>query len=69
MSATSPVTHGDDRLVSLSVSPADAAAMLGVSRGTIYNLMNRGELRRVRIGRSVRLRVADLLEFLDRNEE
>lgn len=65
---TRPTSLGDSP-VALSVSPADAAALLGVSRGTIYNLIHAGELKRVRIGRAVRIRVSDLTEFLDRNEE
>jgi excisionase family DNA binding protein len=67
--STKPIRLGDDEIVALSVSPAEAATMLSVSRGTIYNLLNSGELRRVRIGRACRIRVSDLVDLLDRNAE
>ena len=50
----------------IAVSPAKAAEMLGVSRGTIYNLIQRGELRRSKIGRSTRILVADLVALIER---
>lgn len=53
-----------DRLNRLAVSPAEAAQMTGLSRATIYNLIERGELRRSKIGRSTRIPVADLLTLI-----
>ena len=50
----------------IAVSPAKAADMLGVSRGTIYNLIERGELRRSKIGRSARIPVTDLIALMER---
>ena len=53
----------------LVVSPQTAAEMLGVSRATFYNLMERGELTRVKIGRSARIRVSDLEGLVERSAE
>jgi excisionase family DNA binding protein len=44
----------------LSVSPADAAVMLSVSRQHIYKLIADGELRRVLVGRAARIPVEDI---------
>ena len=44
---------GPDAPLLLRVS--EAAALLGVSRSTLYQLIARGELRVIRIGRSVRV--------------
>jgi len=57
----------DDMLAGLiAVSPAHAADMVGVSRGTIYNLIERGELRRSKVGRATRIPVADLVALIER---
>jgi len=49
----------------LAVSPAKAAELLGVSRQTIYNLIERGELCRIEgLGRCSRIRYADLVELV-----
>jgi len=50
----------------IAVSPADAADLIGVSRGTIYNLIERGELRRSKVGRATRIPVADLVALIER---
>jgi excisionase family DNA binding protein len=42
------------------LSPAQAAAYLGVSRQTIYNLRARGALQFHKVGRSTRIRMSDL---------
>lgn len=52
----------DDRLL---LSVAEAAAALAVSRTTFYELMWRGEITPIRIGRCVRIPKADLLRFID----
>lgn len=58
-------THPDlERLI--AVSPAQAADLLGLSRGMIYNLIDRGELRRSKIGRATRIPVSDLVALLER---
>ena len=48
----------------LLVTVNQAAALLSVSRTTIYELMWRKELDPVRIGRSVRLSLSQLEEFV-----
>ena len=40
--------------------------MLGVARTTIYQLVGRGTLPTVHLGRSVRFKVQDLETFVDR---
>jgi excisionase family DNA binding protein len=34
-----------------TISVADTAATLGISRGTVYNLINRGQLHVAKVGR------------------
>jgi excisionase family DNA binding protein len=51
--------------VPLLVTAAEAAATLGVGRTKLYELINRGELRPVHIGRSLRVPVAELERFVD----
>lgn len=48
----------------LAVSPTEAARLLGLSRSGIYNLMRRGELRTVNIGRVRRVPVSELDRLL-----
>jgi excisionase family DNA binding protein len=48
----------------LLVSIKQAAAMLALSRSSIYLLMDSGELSPVRIGRSVRFTVEQLEQFV-----
>jgi excisionase family DNA binding protein len=50
----------------LLVTTNEAAHMLGVARSTIYQLIGRGAIPTVNIGRSLRLRVDDLETFVDR---
>ena len=42
----------------IALSPAEAAAALGCTRQTIYNLIARGELNRYKVGRSTKLNAA-----------
>ncbi len=44
---------------------ADTADYLAMSRGAVYNLLRTGELRSIHIGRSRRIVLADLWEFVD----
>jgi excisionase family DNA binding protein len=44
-----------------TLTPAEAAEALGVTRQTIYALIDRGELRRFKVGRLTRIPVADVL--------
>lgn len=48
----------------VAVSPAEAAEMYGVSRQTIYALIDRGELRRFHVGRCARIPVDDVLALI-----
>ena len=42
----------------LMVRPVEACAMLSISRSSLYNLISRGEIEFVRVGRSLRIPVA-----------
>jgi excisionase family DNA binding protein len=44
----------------------DTAAVLGISRATVYRLVQSGDLRPVRVGRRLRFRLADLEDYLKR---
>jgi excisionase family DNA binding protein len=44
---------------------AEAASMLRCSRRTIFRLLSRGDIERVRIGRLVRIRVDDVAELIE----
>lgn len=50
----------------IAVSPVKAAELVGLSRATIYNLIERGELRRSKIGKATRIPVADLVALIER---
>jgi len=57
----------DDMLAGLiAVSPTKAADAIGVSRQMIYKLIERGELRRSKVGRATRIPVADLVALIER---
>ena len=51
----------------LSVQLVQAAAMLGISERKLWELKATGKIPCVRIGRSVRFRIQDLEEFIERN--
>ena len=46
----------------------EAAKLLGLSRATVYNLMDKGDLPYVKLGRSRRIRRTDLEEALERHK-
>ncbi|NJC66753.1 helix-turn-helix domain-containing protein [Planosporangium flavigriseum] len=52
-----------------SVRPAEAAALLGVCRDTIYVLMRSGRLRSVKLGRARLIPVAAIEELLADSED
>lgn len=52
--------HATERPARLAYSPAEAAAAIGVSRATIYNLINRGELTARKVGRATRIARTEL---------
>jgi len=49
------------------LSVADAANVLGVSRGSLSELVNRGDLQSLQIGRRRLIPRAALIEFIDEN--
>ena len=48
------------------ISISDVQHRLNVSRSTVYRLMDRGEIRRMNIGRSVRIPSEDVDAFVQR---
>ena len=50
------------------LAPQEAAAFLSVSVRTVQRLVSTGDLRAVRISKSMRFRMDDLLHFVDRND-
>lgn len=56
-------TELDDRLL---LRLPEAAARLGLGRSTVYELIQRGELPVVRVGRAVRIPVAALQGWVER---
>lgn len=62
MSATSP-----PRRVAYPIP--EAAALLGMSRSGIYQLIDRGELRRVKIGRRSLIPASELDRLIDPDRE
>ncbi|SCG38499.1 DNA binding domain-containing protein, excisionase family [Micromonospora inositola] len=52
-----------------SVRPAEAAALLGVCRDTVYVLMRSGRLRSVKLGRARLIPIAAIDDFLSATEE
>lgn len=53
----------------LLVNAREAARMLAVCERTIYNLVERGELSIIHIGRATRFAVADLRAWIQRASE
>ncbi|MGD9997158.1 MAG: helix-turn-helix domain-containing protein [Ilumatobacteraceae bacterium] len=49
----------------LLLSVREAASALAVSRTTLYELMGRGEITPIRIGRCVRVPAAELHRFIE----
>ncbi|WP_239340636.1 helix-turn-helix domain-containing protein [Frankia sp. CiP3] len=50
----------------LLLTATEAADLLGVSRTTVYELLNAGQLESVRIGRARRIPRAALVAYVDR---
>lgn len=55
-----------DKLEALAVSAAEAARLLGVSRPTVYTLLNRTDFPSFRVGNRVLVSVAGLRDWIDR---
>ena len=47
----------------------EVAAVLKVTSRTVLNLIRRGELRRVKVGRSTRIRLFDLERYIERQTQ
>jgi excisionase family DNA binding protein len=52
----------------LAVNAEQAGQMLSLSRSKIYELMHSGELPFIKIGKSRRVLVSDLLKLIERNK-
>lgn len=52
----------DDRMTR---KPAEVAFMLGVGRGRVYDLIRTGELRSIRVGRTILIPLTAVEEFLN----
>ena len=63
MDAEAP-THPDDTSQFKCLSLPEVAELLGVSRRTLRRLIERGDLRAVRVGRQIRLRERELQRLL-----
>ena len=50
------------------LTPQETAAFLSVSVRTVQRLVSASDLRAVRISKSMRFRMDDLLHFVDRND-
>jgi excisionase family DNA binding protein len=50
------------------LTPQETAAFLSVSVRTVQRLVSAGDLHAVRISKSMRFRMDDLLHFVDRND-
>ena len=61
----------DDQENALKISPLlkakDVAEILKISRAMAYNLMQRGEIPTVRIGKARRVRPEDLIKYIESN--
>ena len=55
-----------DKLSPLAVSAAEAARLLGVSRPTLYTLLNREDFPSFHVGNRVLVSVEGLREWIDR---
>lgn len=49
----------------IGYSPEDAAKLVGISRGAVYNLMNAGKLRSVKLGRRRIIPASALRELIE----
>ena len=50
------------------LTPQETAAFLSISVRTVQRLVSTGDLRAVRISKSMRFRMDDVLHFLDQND-
>jgi excisionase family DNA binding protein len=69
MAHPAPESYGATRTLPRFLSVNEVAAVLGVSRKTVYRLVNRGALSPVRVGSRMRFRLSELDEHLERSRE
>jgi len=55
----------EEKTQSRLLNAQDVAAALNMGLSTVYQLVERGELPSIRIGRSVRIRLQDLEKFIE----
>ena len=55
--------HGDERLLTLR----EVQELANLSKVTLWRAARRGDLRTIRVGRTVRIRPSDYREFLERH--
>lgn len=55
-----------DKLEPLAVGSTEAARLLGISRPTLYQLLNRQDFPSFRVGNRVLISVSGLQEWIDR---
>jgi len=55
----------EEKTLTRLLNAQDVAAALNMGLSTIYQLVERGELASIRIGRSVRIRPEDLEKFIE----
>lgn len=55
-----------DKLKPLAVGTSEAARLLGISRPTLYQLLNRSDFPSFHVGNRVLVSVAGLQEWIDR---
>lgn len=67
--ADPPTSVARDAVERLAYSPTEAAAALGVSRPTIYALIERRELRRFKVGRLTKIPAADVRRLVGADDD
>ena len=51
------------------LSAKEAAKILSVTEQTVRNLIYRGDLKKVNVGRAVRIKEKDLIEYIEENTD
>lgn len=65
MSRSIEVVRSDDAAPRVVVKPDRAAHMLDCTRSHVYELVARGQLRKVKVGRSARIPVEDIYRLVN----
>ena len=47
----------------------DVAEYLKISRGTVYNLMEKGELKYFKVGNLTRFKMSDVIEYVEKQSK